>query len=227
MSESGLSPGKSGNLSIRMREGMLITPTGVSYATMTARDLVALAFDGTRRPGALLPSSEWPFHAAIYQAKPEAQAIVHTHSLHATALACLGRGIPAFHYMVAVAGAEDIRCAPYATFGSTELAAHAVAALDGKRRACLLANHGQVAIGRTIEAALALAQEVETLAAQYGAALALGAPALLEADEMARVLEKFATYGQQPAATPSRKKPASALGRSASLRRRSSRAGRN
>ena len=135
-------------------------------------------------------------HLAIYAARREALAIVHTHSTAATALACLGKGIPAFHYMVAAAGGADIRCAPYATFGSSELAAHALAALDG-RRACLLANHGMIALGSTLAGALALAREVENLAEQYLRTLAVGQPNLLDDAEMARVIAKFASYGQQ------------------------------
>jgi L-fuculose-phosphate aldolase len=123
--------------------------------------------------------------------------VIHTHSMFATTLACLGRGIPAFHYMVAVAGGDDIRCAPYATFGTNELSEHAVAALK-KRRACLLANHGMIAVGPSLKAVLALAVEVETLAAMYWRALQVGEPVLLDRVEMARVLEKFKTYGQQP-----------------------------
>lgn len=154
-----------------------------------------MRLDGTVLDGGLEPSSEWRMHAAIYAAHPEADAIVHCHSRHATALACCGRGIPAFHYMVAVAGGDSIRCAPYALFGSEELAQHAVAALDG-RRACLLGNHGQIATGATLEAALSLAIEVEELAAQYLLALMAGEPRCLNEREMRAVTERFAGYGQ-------------------------------
>lgn len=193
---SGLSPGKSGNVSARIDGGMIITPTGVAYEKLRPQDMVAMRFDGDAATG-LLPSSEWPFHAAIYRARGDAQAIVHTHSPHATSLACLGKGIPAFHYMVAVAGGDRIECAPYATFGTNELARNAVAALGKERRACLLSNHGQIAFGASVEAALLLAEEVETLAAQYWRALQIGKPHILPADEMKRVLKKFSTYGQQ------------------------------
>ncbi len=148
----------------------------------------------------MLPSSEWRFHRDIYAARGDAQAIVHTHAPFATTLACMHRGIPPFHYMVAVAGGNDIRCAPYATFGTQELSDHAVAALAG-RRACLLANHGMIAVGASLERALALAVEVETLAETYWRALQVGEPVLLPDAEMARVLEKFATYGQPPHAS--------------------------
>jgi len=197
MSQSGLSPGKSGNVSARDRAGhILITPTGVPYADLKPGDIVALDNRGKVLSGLLLPSSEWHFHVAIYTACTDVNAIVHTHSLHATALACAHREIPAFHYMVAVAGGDNIRCAPYATFGTDELAHHALTALKG-RHACLLANHGQIALGETPAKALAMAHEVETLASQYVAALQIGPPTILDTDEMARVLEKFKTYGQQ------------------------------
>ena len=197
MSQSGLSPGKSGNVSARNSAGhVLITPTGVPYADLKPGDIVTLDNRGKVLAGSLLPSSEWHFHVTIYTARTDVSAIVHTHSLHATALACAHREIPAFHYMVAVAGGDSIRCAPYATFGTDELAHHALAALEG-RHACLLANHGQIALGATPARALALAHEVETLASQYVAALQIGQPTILDTDEMARVLEKFKTYGQQ------------------------------
>jgi len=167
----------------------------MSYDSLAPEDIVSLRPDGGRAPGERAPSSEWHFHVAVYRAFPEANAIVHAHSLHATALACLRRPIPPFHYMVAVAGGSDIRVAEYATFGTEELAANAVLALTG-RRACLLANHGQLAFGRSLDAALDLAREVETLSAQYVRALALGEPVLLGDEEMTRVLRKFASYGQ-------------------------------
>ena len=142
------------------------------------------------------PSSEWRFHRDIYATRSEAQAIVHAHSPFATTLACLGRDIPAFHYMVAVAGGDDIRCAPYATFGTQDLSDHAMSALQG-RRACLLAQHGMIALGSTLSTALALAVEVEALAEMYWRALQVGEPHVLSADEMRTVLAKFATYGKR------------------------------
>ena len=196
MNALGINQGKSGNLSHRIPDGFLVTPTGMDYDTLKPADIVAMGFDGSHR-GPRLPSSEWRFHRDILSARPGASAIVHTHAMFATTLACLGREIPAFHYMVAVAGGDSIRCAPYATFGTEELSRHAVRALEG-RKACLLANHGMIAIGDTLKAALALAVEVETLAAMYWRALQVGEPNLLDAAEMARVLEKFRTYGQQP-----------------------------
>lgn len=196
MARAGLSPGKSGNASARTQRGLLITPTGVAYDRLIPDDIVSLNLDGKVTSGSLAPSSEWRFHAAIYQARPEVGAVIHCHSRFATAVACTRRDIPAFHYMVAVAGGESIRCADYATFGSEELARKAVTALEGGRRACLLANHGQIAVGATISEALALAFEVETLAMQYVTAIAAGGPTLLDPAEMALNIEKFKTYGQ-------------------------------
>jgi L-fuculose-phosphate aldolase len=195
MNARGLNQGKAGNVSVRVAGGCLITPTGVPYAALTPADIVFLDTKG-RPHGSLLPSSEWHFHHAIYAARADAGAVVHTHALFCTTLACAGRAIPAFHYMVAVAGGPDIRCAPYATFGTPELAAHAVAALEG-RTACLLANHGMIALGASPAKALDLAAEVETLAAMYWHVLQLGQPVLLDAAEMDVVLEKFRTYGVQ------------------------------
>lgn len=199
LSRLGLTHGTSGNVSVR-RDGssLFISPTGMPYESLDAQD-VPLLTDNGRWFGRRQPSSEWRFHRDILRSYGEAGAIVHTHSRYATALACTGRGIPAFHYMVAVAGGGDIRCAPYFTFGSQELSEAAVAALQG-RRACLLANHGVIALGPTLTAALALAAEVENLAAQYCAALAVGDVRLLGDAQMQPVLEKFRTYGRQDAA---------------------------
>jgi L-fuculose-phosphate aldolase len=198
MNAAGINRGKSGNVSARWRseafDGFLVTPTGLPYADTAPHDLVAVDLDGTAH-GARLPSSEWRFHRDIYVARPDANAIVHTHAPFATTLACLHRGIPAFHYMVAVAGGADIRCAPYATFGTQALSDLAVAALAG-RKACLLGNHGMIAIEASLERALALAVEVETLAQMYWQALQVGEPAVLSGEEMAGVVERFGTYGQ-------------------------------
>jgi L-fuculose-phosphate aldolase len=195
MNASGLSLGKSGNASLRWGDGLLITPTGRAYDRLQPEDIVFLDADGGCAPGQLIPSSEWRFHCDILRAYPTANAVVHVHSTYATALACLGEGIPAFHYMVAAAGGADIRCAPYATFGTQALSDHALTALEG-RKACLLAHHGVIACGVELEAALALAVEVENLARTYAAVRQLGTPRLLDAAEMDRVLEKFASYGQ-------------------------------
>jgi L-fuculose-phosphate aldolase len=201
MNAAGINRGKSGNVSARWREGsfdgFLITPTGVPYDQTAPEQIVAMTLGGEAR-GTLLPSSEWRFHRDIYVARVDAQAIVHTHAPFATSLACLHRGIPPFHYMVAVAGGRDIRCAGYATFGTQALSDHALAALEG-RDACLLANHGMIAVGASLAKALALAVEVETLAEMYSRALQIGEPVLLPDAEMDVVLEKFRTYGQAQA----------------------------
>ncbi len=195
MNALGINQGKSGNVSARTDEGFLITPTGIAYDEAKPEQIVATAHDGSFA-GEVLPSSEWRFHADIYRAREDVDAIVHTHSTFATTLACLGKNIPAFHYMIAAAGGRNIRCAPYATFGTQELSDHAVAALDG-RNACLLAQHGMIAVGATLEKALALAVEVESLARMYWQALQIGEPPVLDDVEMTIVLEKFRTYGQQ------------------------------
>ena len=198
MNAAGINRGKSGNVSARHRDrgfdGFLITPSGLAYAKTTPSDIVAVSIDGAA-VGARKPSSEWRFHRDIYRGHQDAAAIVHTHAPFATTLACMDRAIPAFHYMVAVAGGSDIRCAPYATFGTQALSDHALEALR-ERRACLLSHHGMIAVGRDLESALALAVEVETLAEMYWRSLQLGEPSLLSADEMAIVLHKFASYGR-------------------------------
>lgn len=196
MSSSGLSPGKSGNISVRVDGGILITPTGIGYHEMRAADIVEVRLDGRVAPGQRVASSEWQMHLAIYKARADIGALVHTHSLNATALSCVHRGIPAFHYMVAEFGGDRVACGPYATYGSDALARIAVKAM-GPRHACLLANHGAVAAGETLRQAYERAGEVEALAAQYARALAIGRPRILNAREMARVVEKFKTYGQQ------------------------------
>ncbi|MBN9444826.1 MAG: class II aldolase/adducin family protein [Bosea sp.] len=193
---AGFCPSKSGNVSARFDGGLLITPSGLPYAQTRPEDLIQLALDGTVLSGARKPSSEWPFHVEIYRARPDAQAIVHTHSPRATALSCARRGIPAFHYMIALCGGADVRCADYATFGSPELAANAVTALEG-RKAVLLANHGVIALGGSLAGAHQIAAEVENLAGQYLDILAAGlAPVILDEEEMARVSAKFAGYGK-------------------------------
>ena len=190
----GLNRGSSGNLSVRTDDGLLITPSGVPPAALTAKAMVAMTIEGTW-PAGQRPSSEWRFHRDIYLARGGAGAVVHVHSPFATALACLRRDIPAFHYMVAVAGGDSIRCAFYATFGTQDLSDHALAALEG-RHACLLANHGLIAVGADLDGAVRMAVEVEALAEQYWRALQVGEPVLLDAAEMAVVLERFATYGR-------------------------------
>ena len=197
MSRSGLSPGRSGNVSCRFKDGMLITPSGKRYEDTEPEDIVFVADDGGVPGRQLKPSSEWHFHLAAYQVRPDAQALVHAHSMHATVLACAKKSIPAFHYMVAVAGGKDIPCVPYATFGTEDLACYVAGGLK-ERDACLMANHGQIAIGATLAEALERAFEVEVLAEQYYKLLALGgSPHHLDDAEMERIIEKFKTYGQR------------------------------
>jgi len=196
MSELGLAPGTSGNVSVRTARGFLITPSGVPYERLRPGDTVELAPDGTTVRGRLAPSTEWRLHRDLYAARSDAGAIVHTHSLFCTTVACLRRPIPAVHYMVARAGGDDIPCAEYATYGTDELAAAVVRAL-GTGRACLMANHGMVALGDSLAAALGLAAEVETLAAQYWHAAQLGEPHILPPTELDRVRAQFASYGQR------------------------------
>ena len=198
MNARGINRGKSGNVSARLRtpdfDGFLVTPTGLAYEDTGPDDIVAMTLDG-QSAGERLPSSEWRFHRDVYRVRDDVNAVVHTHAPFATTLACHSRGIPAFHYMVAAAGGRDIRCAPYATFGTQALSDHVLAALDG-RKACLLAHHGMIAVGPSLQAALALAVEVETLAEIYWRALSIGEPAVLTDAEMDVVLDKFKTYGQ-------------------------------
>jgi L-fuculose-phosphate aldolase len=199
MNDAGINVNKAGNVSVRCtrgaRTGLLITPTAIAYERLGVADLVFLDLASGAARGPQMPSSEWRFHLDIHRTRPELTAIVHTHSPAATALACHGRGIPPFHYMVAAAGGADIRCAPYATFGTQELSDHALAALAG-RKACLLAHHGVIACESSLERALALAIEIEHLARMYLAACLLGEPPHLRAEEMARVVQEFEHYGK-------------------------------
>jgi L-fuculose-phosphate aldolase len=195
MNAVGINRGKSGNVSARWKSGFLVTPSGLPYEETKPADIVFIDAKA-RAKGKRPPSSEWRFHFDIYQRKSEVRAVVHTHSSFATTLACLGMAVPAFHYMVAVAGGNSIRCAPYSTFGTQALSDHAIEALEG-RNACLLANHGMIATGGSLKGALALAVEVEALCEQYWRALQIGKPNLLADDEMAVVVEKFKTYNTQ------------------------------
>jgi len=191
----GLTRGTSGNVSARTNTGFLITPSGVPYADLTPDMIVPMDLEAGYF-GDKLPSSEWRMHMDFYLARPAAGAVVHCHSPKATALSCLRRGIPAFHYMIGLAGGDRIDCANYATFGTRALSDAMVAAL-GDRSACLLANHGQITCGKNLVAALKVAEGVEELAEQYMAALSIGEPTILDADEMKEVLRKFSSYGKQ------------------------------
>ena len=194
MSREGLNQGTSGNVSCRDGQGFLITPSGVPYEKLVPEMVVFVTNEGEYE-GPLKPSSEWRMHADIYKVRPNAGAVVHVHSPYATALSCHGRNIPAFHYMVAVAGGEDVRCADYATFGTQELSNNMITALID-RSACLLSNHGQVAFGDDLTQALWLASEIETLAKQDILARVLGEPAVLSSQEMLMIIKKFKTYGR-------------------------------
>lgn len=198
MSAAGITPGTSGNLSQREGDGFWVTPSGVDYRQMTREQLVFMNMDGNWQ-GDWRPTSEWRFHLDALRARPDIGGLCHVHSPNATALACQRQGIPAFHYVVALAGGHDIRCAEYAIFGSQQLSDNMLAALQG-RRACLLANHGMVALGDDVAAAYRLAIEVEALAEQYLLARQSGEPVLLSSNEMRAVVEAFQTYGHQPAA---------------------------
>jgi L-fuculose-phosphate aldolase len=192
---AGLNRGTAGNVSVRHGAGFYITPTGMPYAGLEPDDMPLMALDGSHT-GRRKPSSEWRFHRDLYAARPEVGAVLHAHSPFAVSLACLRRDIPPFHYMIARFGGDSIRCADYALFGTAELSAAALAAMQG-RKGCLLANHGLLVAARDLDEALALAIELEELCEQYWRASQLGRPVLLSAAEMAEVLEKFAGYGQQ------------------------------
>lgn len=198
MNSSGINQGTAGNLSARIDGGFLITPTSLPYDRMEAEDIVEMGYDGTY-VGKHRPSSEWRFHRDIMQARQDINAILHCHSIYATTLACQYLPIPAFHYMVGVAGGTTIRVAPYATFGTQALSDNAIAALEG-RLACLLGQHGQISLGKNLEASLWLASEVETLARLYVQAIPLGELPILSDEEMARVIEQMRkmSYGQAP-----------------------------
>jgi L-fuculose-phosphate aldolase len=195
---TGLTPQLSGNLSVRSGEGFLITPSGLPFERVKPADISAMTLSGDAS-GRMKPSSEWPMHRAIYAVREDVGAIVHTHSAFATALSCVHREIPAFHYMVAVTGSDRVPVAKYGTFGGEPLARNVVEAL-AQGYACLIANHGAIAAGRNLEHAYRIAWEVETLAAQYSRAVQLGVPRLLDRAEMQRVIAKFKSYGQAEAA---------------------------
>ncbi len=194
LTELDLNRGTAGNVSVRDGDGFLVTPSGIPSETLTPQDMVRMDFDGNH-PGTRPPSSEWRFHRDILAARPEVGAVIHTHSMFATTLACMRRDIPPFHYMIALAGGDSIRCAHYALFGTQALSDAALEALQD-RRACLLANHGMIAVGRDLGHALAVTLEVETLSEQYWRTLQAGGPTLLSTREMAEAIEQFKGYGQ-------------------------------
>jgi L-fuculose-phosphate aldolase len=193
MNASGINQGTAGNISVRWQDGLLITPSSLPYNEMTSDDIVFMSMDGSYEHR-LTASSEWRFHRDILQQRPEVNAVVHSHPIHATAFAICGMEIPAVHYMIAVAGGPSIRCAPYAPFGTEELSRAVLKALSG-RTCALLANHGMVATGRDLREAMWLAVEVETLCKQYAVALQIGTPCVLEDAEIQATVEKFQQYG--------------------------------
>jgi len=194
LDEQGLNRGTSGNLSARYGEGMLITPSGMGAEGLTKDDIVFMHMDGTAR-GRWQPSSEWLFHRDIFVQRPEFGAIIHTHCIAATALACLRKDIPPFHYMIALLGGDSIRCADYATFGTQDLSDNALLALRG-RKACLLANHGMIAVGKDLAEAFRITVEVETLSEMYLRVLQAGEPVLLTEEEFLAAQNRFASYGK-------------------------------
>ncbi|MCZ4281476.1 class II aldolase/adducin family protein [Kiloniella laminariae] len=192
MNRIGINQGTSGNASIRVQDGFLITPSGIAYEDITPEDIVLKHPDGSHEsPNRLRkPSSEWRFHQDIFTARPEINAIVHTHGKAAMTIACLRKDVPSFHYMIGITGGDTIRCAPYATFATKELSDLAVTALQD-RKACLLANHGLIALGGTLKQALSMAMEVETLCDVYWRTLVAGGAVILGKNEMDEALEKF------------------------------------
>jgi len=199
LNSTNLSPLRSGNISMRSKEGekdgYLITPSGKKYESLKPEDIVFMGLNEEEKKNGSenKPSSEWRFHRDIYINKKNAEAIVHAHSPHATAVSSHGKSIPPFHYMIALAGGEDIKCAEYATFGTDELSSNIIKALEN-RSACLMSNHGQVAFGKNLDQAFELAQEIENICHQYTIALKLGKPKILSFKEMKKVLEKAKDY---------------------------------
>lgn len=192
----GLNRGTTGNVSTRLGEGMLVTPSGVVPEKLTPDSIVFVDAQGALREGSLKPSSEWRMHARIYALRSDAHAIVHCHSRFATTLACAGKSIPPMHYMVGVSGKPAVPLAPYATFGSAELAENVARSLDGGL-ACLMANHGQIALGPNLSRALLIAEEMEEQSAVYWGTLAIGGPTVLTEEQMAENFRQFGSYGQK------------------------------
>ena len=184
---------RSGNISVRFENGFLITPSGVKYSSLKSKDIVFVSLKGNFDKKKGIPSSEWKFHQDIYLNKKDAKAIVHAHSINATAVASHNKSIPAFHYMVAMAGGHDIKCAKYATYGTRELSKNILKALKG-RKACLISNHGQIVFEENLPKAFELAEEVENISLQYITSLKLGRPKILSLKEMNKVLSKAKNY---------------------------------
>jgi len=198
MNDSGLNQGTSGNISARYQDHMIITPSGIPYDTLEPESIASMPIDGGygKWEGPFKPSSEWRFHLDIMKARPDVNAVVHTHSTYATTLAMARRDIPAAHYMVAIFGGDSVRCSDYATYGTKELSDYALKALEG-RSACLLANHGMLAAGSNLEKAMWLAVELETLCQQYYQSLLIGGPVILSDKDIADTMKSIASYGLQ------------------------------
>lgn len=194
----GLNRGTSGNISVRYASGMFVTPSGITPDRLTPDQMVFVDGDGQVSAGSASPSSEWRMHMGVYKRRADVNAVVHCHARYSTILACAHREIPPLHYMVAVSGGPSVPVAPYATFGSEELAASVVETLDG-RLACLMANHGLIVLGPKLRIAMAIAEEIEEQAAVYCGTLAVGGPKLLETAEMDRIIGAFKQYGQRDA----------------------------
>ena len=196
LNTENLSALRSGNISVRHNDGFLITPSGVKYSSLQIDDIVFVSLNGQFDEKKQKPSSEWKFHRDIYKYKREANAIVHSHSTNATAVSAYGKPIPAFHYMVALAGGNDIKCADYATFGTEELSNNIIRALEN-RKACLMSNHGQVAFEKSLDKAFELAQEIENICHQYINALKIGVPKILSNNEMNKILGQIKNYKKE------------------------------
>ena len=196
LNTENLSALRSGNISVRYNDGFLITPSGVKYSSLKIDDIVFVSLNGQFDEKKQKPSSEWKFHRDIYKNKREAKAIVHSHSTNATAVSAHGKSIPAFHYMVALAGGNDIKCADYATFGTEELSNNIIRALEN-RKACLMSNHGQVAFEKSLDKAFELAQEIENICHQYINALRIGVPKILSNNEMNKILGQIKNYKKE------------------------------
>ena len=200
LNSTNLSPLRSGNISLKAQnnneEGFLITPSGKKYHSLKADDIVFVSLEGRYDEKGLQPSSEWRFHKDIYLKKADAKAVVHAHSPHATAVSAHNKDIPAFHYMIALAGGENIKCAKYATFGTQELSDNIIEALEN-RKACLMSNHGQVAFEKSLDKAFELAQEIENICHQYINALKIGVPKILSNNEMNKILGQIKNYKKE------------------------------
>ena len=200
LNTTNLSPLRSGNISVRAKvnnfDGFLITPSGKKYETLKTDEIVFVSLNGEYDNNGQIPSSEWRFHQDIYLNKESAKAIVHAHSPYATAVSAFGKAIPAFHYMVAIAGGDNIRCSKYATFGTKDLSKNIIKALE-KRKACLMSNHGQVAFGDNLDEAFELAEEIENICHQYIITLRVGKPRILSSQEMKNVLRKIKNYKKE------------------------------